>query len=54
MAQGSGFALSLGIILAVIAVAITMWAAPPMQESVSAAPTSAQDAIYRPQLWLVY
>jgi hypothetical protein len=53
MAQGSGFALSLGI-LAVIAVAITLWAAPPMQESVSAAPTSAQDVIYRPQHWLVY
>jgi hypothetical protein len=54
MAQGSGLALSLAIILAVIAVAITMWAAPPMQEGVSAAPTPAQDVIYRPQHWLVY
>jgi hypothetical protein len=54
MAHGPGFALGVGLILAVIAVAITMWAARPMQESVSAAPTPPHEVIYRPQHWLVY
>jgi hypothetical protein len=56
MAQGPGFALSLGTILAtvVITVAITMWAAPPIPNSVSAAPTRAQEVVYRPQHLLLY
>lgn len=56
MAQRPRFALSLGTILAavVIAVAITMWAAPPIPKSVSAAPPQAQDVIYRPQHLLLY
>jgi hypothetical protein len=56
MAQGTGFALSLGIIFAtvVIAVAITTWVAPPIRESASAAPAQATEVIYRPQYPLVY
>jgi hypothetical protein len=56
MARGRRFALSLGIILAatVIAVAITTWAAPPIPEGVSAAPTQARKVIYRPQHLLLY
>jgi hypothetical protein len=56
MAQGPRFALSLGTILTavVIAVAITMWAGPPIPKSVSAAPTQPQEVIYRPQHLLLY
>jgi hypothetical protein len=55
MALGTGFALSLGIILAtvVIAVAITTRTAPPTG-NVSAAPIQANEVIYRPQYPLVY
>jgi hypothetical protein len=50
MAQGPGFALRLGIILAivVIAVAITWAASPVRDESVASIP------IYRPQHLLLY
>jgi hypothetical protein len=56
MVDGTRFALSLRIILAmvVIAVAITMWAAHLIRESASAAPTQASEVIYRPQYPLVY
>jgi hypothetical protein len=48
--------ISLGVILvaAVIAAAITTWAASPIARSDSAGPTEAREVIYRPQHLLVY
>jgi hypothetical protein len=56
MAQGPGFALSVGIILVavVLAVAITTWAASPIAGSDSAGPIPPRHVIYRPQHPLVY
>lgn len=56
MVQGPRFVLSLGTILAavVIAVAIIMWAGPPIPKSVSAVPTQPEEVIYRPQHLLLY
>ena len=56
MSRGPGFALSLGISLVavLIAVAITTWAASPISGSDSAVPTQAREVIYRPQHLLVY
>ena len=50
MAQEPGLALSLGILaMAVVVLAIMMWAAPPNPESASAAPIPPREIIYRPQ-----
>ena len=56
MSRGPGFALSLGISLVavLIAVAITTWTASPISGSDSAVPTQAREVIYRPQHLLVY
>jgi hypothetical protein len=56
MSRGPGFALSLGISLVavLIAVAIMTWAASPIAGSDSAGPTQAREVIYRPQHLLVY
>jgi hypothetical protein len=52
MSRKSGFVLGLGItLLAAITFAATKWVGP---KGVSAAPLSASEAIYRPQLQLVY
>jgi hypothetical protein len=56
MSRRPGVRLSLGGILvtALIAAAITTWAASPIAQSDSAEPTQAREVIYRPQHLLVY
>jgi hypothetical protein len=56
MSRGPGFAVSLGISLVavLIAVAIMTWAASPIAGSDSAGPNQAGEVIYRPQHLLVY
>jgi hypothetical protein len=56
MSRAPGFALSVGISLVavLIAVAITTWAASPIADSDSAGPAQAREVIYLPQHLLVY
>jgi hypothetical protein len=50
MAPGPGFALRLGIILAIVVIAIAVtWAAPPIRDE-----SAASIPIYRPQHLLLY
>jgi hypothetical protein len=56
MSRKPGVGLSLGVILvaALIAAAITTWAASPPTRSESAGTTQGREVIYRPQHLLVY
>jgi hypothetical protein len=56
MSRGPGLGLSLGAILvaALIAAAITTWAASPLPGSNSPGTTQGTEVIYRPQHLLVY
>jgi hypothetical protein len=50
MAQGPGFVLRLGIILAIVVIAVAItWAAPPIRDE-----SAASIPIYRPQHLLLY